>query len=62
MAALWFCLTLFAETAPGRAGAAGAEVVESATGKLTAADRAAIVTYLRSLPPIRTEPPAAKRK
>ncbi len=28
MAALWFCLTLFAETAPGRAGAAAAEVLK----------------------------------
>ena len=43
-------------------GSLMAEVVESATAKLTAADRAAIVTYLRSLPPIRTEPRAAKRK
>ncbi len=43
-------------------GSLMAEVVESAIGKLTAADRAAIVTYLRSLTPIRTGPRASKRK
>jgi mono/diheme cytochrome c family protein len=43
-------------------GSLMAEVVESATGKLTAADRATLVIYLRSLPPIRTKPPADKPK
>ena len=36
------------------AGSLMAEVVERSTGKLTEADRAAVVTYLKSLPPIRS--------
>ena len=43
-------------------GSLMAEVVESATGKLTAADRAALVIYHRALPPVRTKSPAAKPK
>jgi mono/diheme cytochrome c family protein len=41
------------------AGSLMADVVDRSTSKLTAEDRAAIVTYLKSLPPIRSE---AKKK
>ncbi len=39
------------------AGSTMAEIIDHATGKLTPADRAAIVTYLRSVPPIRRGKP-----
>ena len=37
------------------AGSVMADVIERSTGKLTSADRAAIATYLKSLPPIRSD-------
>ncbi len=38
------------------AGGSMAEIVRNSTSRLTLADRRAIVTYLRSLPPMRAEP------
>ena len=42
------------------AGSLMADVIERSTGKLTSQDRAAIATYLKSLPPIRSD--AGKKK
>ena len=39
-------------------GGSMAEIVRNSTSHLTLADRRAIVTYLKALPPLRSEPPA----